>query len=443
MKNYTKLLRPNNLVIMIFIVLLFLIHICIPNILIADDVMFSNAITNNENILEFLCNRYNSWSSRIIIEFIIVTVLHISFDLWKVLNILIWTLLVKSISKICMNDNYIIDVIICALVFVFPIDVINNTGWVATTMNYLWVVSLGCYSISIIIDYIKNKKISLLKVFLYLFACLYSTNQEQMAVVEFCVFAIFLMYELIKNKSFKILKRRKMLITLIIITICNLLLILLCPGNHIRKEIEIENWFPDYSSFNILQKVELGLTSTLSTLLLNFNTYYFMLTLFIFSGMCIFSKNSFDKILSSVPFSVCIFFIFFENIIALYFKSFYRSITKFKVSALISKLCMFSWNDILIFIIYILILLIIPISLYKIFKDKKISLICIGTYLLGLTTRFIMGFSPTVFGSGERTFIFLYVSFIICIVFILKYILEEKIVRLKNNEIKNRGNTIK
>lgn len=440
MKNHTKLLRPNNLVIMIFIVLLCLIHICIPNILIADDVMFSNAITNNENMLEFLCNRYSSWSSRIIIEFIIVTVLHISFDLWKVLNILIWTLLVKSVSKICMNDNYIIDIIICALVFVFPINVINNTGWVATTMNYLWVVSLGCYSISLIIDYIKDKKISLLKAFSYLFACLYSTNQEQMAVVEFCIFVIFLIYELIKNKSFKILKNRKELIILLIITVCNLIFILLCPGNYIRKEIEIEKWFPEYSSFNILQKIELGITSTMSTLVFNFNLYYFILTSLIFIYNKYVSKNKFDMLISAIPIAASCLFILFKNIIILCFGI---DILKFKALALMSKLDVSILDDILIFYIYILILLIIPISLYRIFKDKKISIICVGIYLLGIITRLIMGFSPTVFASGERTFIFLYVSFIICITFVLKYIIEEKIVRLKHNEIKNRGNTIK
>lgn len=88
---------------------------------------------------------------------------------------------------------------------------------------------------------------------------------------------------------------------------------------------------------------------------------------------------------------------------------------------------------------YIVILLIIPIGLYKIFKKDIRSYVCIGVYLLGLMTRFVMGFSPTIYASGERTFTMLYISFIIGTVIILDKIYRDKILTIKTEQITDKN----
>ena len=425
MEKLKEKLKPNNIIVIVFIIILLIEHMGIPNEFSGDDWYFVCAIEEYGNIWNFMKLRYNEWSSRIIIEVCIVSLLNMWNIVWKILNIVMWTLLAKSISKICMNEKPIINIVIYFLVWIIPRGVINNVGWIATSLNYLWVCSLGCYTISVIVDYIKKEKISLWKLITYVLACIYASNLEIMVVLIFLSLTVYLLYEVIKNKSFEILKTRKFILFLILITVFSLIFILTCPGNYVRKADEIKNWFPNFGDFNLANKLEISLTSTMSEIFLELNTYYIILSIVCFGGIVLLRKSIVKKIFSILPFVLCIIINIFSNINKYPYILISVVKTKFQILDLVSKTVVLTWLDWIMYIIMLLCIILLPVCMYYIFEDKKKSWSCIFIYMLGMFSRVIMGFSPTVFASGERTFIFLYVSFIICSMMILKEILNK------------------
>lgn len=420
-----------NFPFLVFFIILVLFHIKLEAFY-GDDIFFKNIINEENNIIQYLEQRYNIWSSRLIIETVLVTLAKFELTIWKFLNIGIYMILAKSISKICSKENNkIINYIICGLLLLIPIPALNNTGWIATTTNYLWVASLGMYTLSIIINYIRDIKIQKLEYILYLLATLYAVNQEQMAAAIFAVFGVFICFELIKKGYKYVIKNEKFLIILFIITILSLVFILTCPGNAVRKEDEVKRWYPEYASFGLLEKVELGLTSTMKCFVLNTNNIFIIFTLSILVGVCILNKSKWSKILAAIPFIASIFNACFVDYIVALSSSITSVIEVFRADQLIMSLNQISIKYLFVMLGYAFILLLIPVGIYNIFKRSIKSYVCIGIYFLGLATRFVMSFSPTIFASGERTFMFLYISFIVCTVIIL-----EKIFNSKNENLK-------
>ena len=60
------------------------------------------------------------------------------------------------------------------------------------------------------------------------------------------------------------------------------------------------------------------------------------------------------------------------------------------------------------------------ISIYRIFTGKFKSWLAIGVLSAGFVTKFVMGFSPTIWASSERTSTFLLISIIACITILLR-----------------------
>ena len=73
-----------------------------------DDVWFA-IVNENKNLFTFITERYNTWSSRVIIETILVIFAkYLPVSVWKISNLGIFYLLVYSISKLLIihkNEN--------------------------------------------------------------------------------------------------------------------------------------------------------------------------------------------------------------------------------------------------------------------------------------------------------------------------------------------------
>lgn len=434
MKKILKEIKNSTIFpFILFFIVLVIMHIPINNIVL-DDVTFSSAL-ENQNIIQFLQNRYYSWSSRSIIEFVLVLLLQINFNIWKILNIAIFLLLAKSISKLAnYENNQLLNFVICFLILVLPYSAFNTSGWVATTTNYLWVAALGIYSISMLVDYVRNKKISFFKSITYFLATLYASNHEQMSIFLFLILGGFLLHELCTNASS--LKKRKTLIISFIIVVLNIVFILTCPGNYIRKTQEISNNYPEFIYFNILEKLELAILSTMDPFVWNTDNIFIIFTFIIFIGVFLLETNRINKILALIPLASSIFYTFFMDNTAIIFKDILVIHNRFHFYGIAESLPQLSLSSLIVIILYIFILFLIPFGISLILKNNKKMFFCNGIYFSSLIVRFIIGFSPTIFVSGIRTFLFTHIGFIICSVILLEAMLKHfsqfTIIRKKN-----------
>ncbi len=417
MKKLKEIYHSAYFPFILFFIAIVILHTRIVNIN-GDDVYFSKILQeNNQNIGEYLQMRYMTWTSRLLIEGTMVFLLKFQLLFWKIINIGMYLLLAISISKLVnTKKSRILNYVICALILMIPINLINETGWVATTMNYLWVVALGLYTLTTVRKYADGRKIRWWEYPIYVLFTLYACNQEQMAVVILAVLSVFLLYQCITKKIKYVLQHNRFLMVQWLIAICSLLFILTCPGNKERTVAELATWYPEYANFNILEKVELGLTTLMKPLVLKINIFCILLTGAIWLVVCKKRKQTIYKWIAAIPLLGCTIFTIFREQVVLILPKIGEWITMFEQNILIMPMSQISLDKVLFLLFYIIFLCSIPIGLYLAFGKTKKGAIAIGIYLLAVATKMVIGFSPTVFASGNRTILCLYVGFIIEII---------------------------
>lgn len=370
-----------------------------------DDITFFKKILDNYNLFEYLKERYNNWTSRILIESVLVNISR-NIHLWRLCNSLVICLLIYTIEKLFVGKGTPKTICFTSLLFLlYPYYQMAEAGFAATTLNYLWPLTFLLFSF-LPLRYIHDGK-EIKKKFLplYLLAFIYACNQEQAVCIAITVSIISLIY-CIKNK-----KNITYPLLLLLISIFSIGFILLCPGNDIRTTIETTNCYPDYINANLLDKIYLGIVSTCSIIISNF------LIIWLFSFVIlsiILSKKSklYIKLLSWFQFIFITLISIYRVYIILNSNSILDAYTYgiFGYFTEVGNIFNFSLTNIITISLCLGMVLIYCILLNDLFKVK--SLFIILMLLIGCGTRLLMGFSPTIFASGTRTMIFLYFSII-------------------------------
>lgn len=390
-----------------------------------DDEYFLEQVTNH-SVLSFAISRYSWWSSRVIIEFILCTILKTSKYLWILLEAAMVTLAGYSISRIFVKDNKKENnVMLLFMILLYPLDVMNGAGWAATTTNYMWPLATCLFALVPIKKIWNNEKIRFFEYPLYSLALVYAGNQEQSCAILLGTYILFSIFMIIKNK-----KLHSYMIVQNILIIASLIFILTCPGNYARNEQEIVENFKDFEMLTILDKIGLGLTSTNALLVGEGNVIFLMLTglitIYIFSNY----KEKLYRIIAVIPFLSVVLLSFVPSITGTVF-SFLVSFKKYFVMEGVMLTAANSNN--LFYILPVAFsfinLMCIILSIMIIFKNLKNN-IALLVFLVGVASRLIMGFSPTIFASAHRTMIFLEFSMIIVSILIWQEL-------IKNNDKNN------
>ena len=386
MKKIKNILKNKYVIMLLFFVIISIMHMFynFSN----DDVNYFNSILDNKNIMDFVIERYNNWSSRVIIESLLVVVSR-NIYLWRVLDSLVIVLLVYSINKLFykkMTWNNLLFT--CLIFFVYPFFDMTGAGFCAT------IPFRNIY---------YGEKIDKRLLIFYVLALVYACNQEQSVCIVFGVSLIYLMY-CIKTK-----RDIKYVVMTILIALASLIFIAGCPGNVIRKAVETTTHNPVYKYANFLDKIYMGIVSTMSILLSNL-----LVLLALISSLFVFiirkKENLFVKIIGSSLFLI-ILIIGCLKINTVIYK---KRLLLFNYASDVKHAFLFDTRHIFALVISVLFIVTVIYILVKLLKENSILPIII--ILMGCASRVIMGFSPTVFVSGSRTMIFMYFSLLFIII---------------------------
>lgn len=364
----------------------------------ADDSWFINNYTGNP--LSFAYMRYMQWSSRFLIEMVLVVIASLPLIVWKVLDTLMIVLLFYSGNKLLNIKNRKILIFEIFLIMTLPWKVFGETGWIATTLNYTWPITLGLYGFSILLE----EKINIFKQIMAFFCIIFACNQEQMCCVMLAFIIICFCIRTFQKKNNKVF-----LIPFIICILMGVLHIV-CPGNSMRQISEMQTWYPAYQNFDILDKTFIGIISTVTAILFDFRIIYIA-----FIGMLILYTKylPLNKKLSYIIQFILACFIFiniypFDSTQLMFYSKAQESIAITFMNFVLPVL-LFS--------------LLISIVIYLILKTKnRYNYMFVLLFLSGICSRLILGFSPTVYASGKRTVIYFYIVCYLLTVFIMKSI---------------------
>lgn len=367
----------------IFIAIMTIGQVAIP--VMGDDAFFINQSFS----VDWLVGRYQQWSSRIFIEAILVL---ISKQLWlfRVFNAIIFVSLLDLLTESSFG-RHIKGLFLVAIFFLFlPVTLFLSAGWLATSLNYLWPITAGIFVMKQLDKTVTAK--TLLGKLLFLVV-----TKEKIHCAYYLVLGL---------------------------TMMNVVLIALSPGNQSRQVQSIPIFFPEFAQFGLFDKINLGISNTSKVLLVQQN----LLMLFLITLLALFiilhSQKWYIKCLSVIPLLVVPI-----NIILITLTHNGYTIQAFSqyllekqsspaLSQVLQLVATLLTNDVSIILNvgFILIFFCILLCLWEMSQSLSLSYL----FTVGLASHAMMGFSPSIFKSGDRTAFILYMVIIYVILSVLK-----------------------
>ena len=391
--------------------------------LILDDWVFRGAAEGGVSIASFLAKRWQTWSSRLLIEGLLCVTTK-SIWLWRVLDSLAMVLMAFSLCRLANAEKRPEMLGLAALLVTsIPFAILRSTGWQATGMNYY--VPLACAMTACIplADTLwKRKTPSVLAAFAVLCAVL-GANQEQTAALIFGAHLVLGAAVIVRDK-----RMPPFAAAVFAVACAELAAHLLCPGNALRAQesVAIVN-LRDYGQFTLIDKLDIGLTSTEALLIYTFNPILLACGAVVCATVFARRRGVRSKlvVLVAAAFVLCAFFADMTRTSELFAKVF-APFNEMRSYALLLGAAGCGEDVRFVMMTLATILLgMMTLSLYLSIGDRPLSACAAFVFALGFAARMAVSFSPTVVESGERTMLPLYGAMMLCALLCLRDVRDE------------------
>ena len=377
MKKVTECIKNHIWVIYLILFVFMVVRHASVKLGVADDVWFLEQ--SKMGLINYTQMRIQTWTSRNIIELVMLVLLNINKWAWIILDSGMFVLVLHSLRRIICptkENDWIITFFLMLVIMLFPFGTFGMAGWYATTLNYVWPLALGLYGLSYITQVLSNEKISMIQQISYVVASLYAINQEQMCALFVGFYALFMIYSLVKHKKVPILAYIILVLSFIMLGYHAL-----CPGNELRKVAEMNPYYP----------------GSLQPAYIIF-AWNIMLIYIIYKN----TKNKGQYVLVGLM----TFVTFVVSVSDRYcnHRGFYQIFNVFNDYTKVIEHISLNMNVCLI-ILYFICILLISFYVIKTNLGNKTMFLSFIIICAAFCSRVVLGFSPSVFVSGTRTFV--------------------------------------
>lgn len=433
----SKKFSKTNIAILAAFFLIFLILHTRMNYTAGDFEVFADEPDTYESLFAWLKFRWDTWSSRLLVETVLSYITSSPPAVWVLLNCFIYTHMTYRIAKLVDGKNFSLTLAVTALlVLTYPFLEMREAGWMATTLNYLWPFYFFILFLGGMKKLYHRGRLHPLEYLLYAACLIFACNVEQMVVVALLSLMLML-YVFLRDK-----KNPLPLILYAGLAFASLYLALICPGNTARNIYETARQFWDFGNLDLLQRIQLGASLTFEYMFfkgcLPFLAFSSILSALVLTNP---SATKFEKGLGLIPPAVslilgCIPFAAREMAgiaLPLGFSSGrygFIELTNYpQVSAFLP------------FMVIGLVLAAILISMLAVMEDWREALLIYGIFISGCLTSMVLGFSSTAWFSRHRIHFFMNFALIICSLLLLKptYLQREEVIGLKQWRADLRG----
>ncbi|MBR6784819.1 MAG: hypothetical protein IKM25_01045 [Clostridia bacterium] len=383
----------NNLPFVVLLAAAFAVHLFLP-LNWADDSIFAN------NAANYTLAKFLSHSARPISDAFTYIFAKWHF-LWRIVNPFVLTAFAFFLAKLIpvKDENRLKINWFFAVSVVYPCMAVVDAGFIATTVNYMYPCLCALIILNILKKAFEGKKIAFWQYLISIPLTAYATNMQQLGAVMFLVFVCCVIY-FAATKRFVLYTLFESLLFLGGIAFA---LYLNTVGENNRMVRETARYFPEFLELNVFQKAELGFSSTFYNLMMYPHFSYAAFLAFTgFICFCSFknSEKAAEKLAGTLPVTATAVLgaLSFVPSFSLGYKGYSldKAVYNFAVIP---------------YLIYIPVIAAILFSLYKLLGKTKF-LAAFALLFVALTARMIMGFSPTVWASGQRTFFIMFITFI-------------------------------
>lgn len=398
-----------------------------------DDVTYLDRL-NSIGLIEASKLNYEGWSARIIIEAFLMYLAKY-FTLWKILNAAVMTGTVWLLTKYAFPKITGQTLFLTFGVYSFvPYGMMDEAGWVATALNYHWAVFLALVAFYPFYQKLQEEKITIPMYVASLAAAVFALNQEQVNSC-FLVFTTIISVYLFKKKQYEF-----KLLAFSLLSLAGLGLFLLTPGTAVRTGIETEVRFPAFENFSFINKLDIGLSSFGKPFFIDSNILFFLLFALVAFLAFTRSQNYYVRFLSMIPlgFNVMVYLggtmrLGFTHYASNHLSAIFSTDRLNEIFADTGTGIAFrhpsTWIPTLLILGLVLCLLV---GLVTSFEDPKVGILAALIFLMGASARVIIGFSPTSWASGIRTY---FITYMVAAFLVLLLMNELRKISKSKNEV--------
>lgn len=362
-----------------------------------------------DSLFSFMVERYLTWSTRIFTDTIFMVLLRLPPLVWRVLDTCFYTLFALAVSYLANGEkSRAVSWTVVLLFLLYPFTDMVSAGWIITTCVYLWSAAAVAFALAALKKALSAPKERLSPGWwaVGIASSLLAGSQEQACAALIALSGLALIHALV-NKRFHPLAAAELCIGLAM-----LMLHLLSPALPIRDVAEAAGWFPEFETLTFLQKLEMGFSSTMYKFLMEPNLVFLAFCAFLLLRLIQKKARPFAVLCGFFPLFLSIVFGFGLGFEA--FNAAFPSLggVRCALGYYGTNPVFGDWDSFLPLLVLAAAAASIVIALWNAFDNREAALLAVYALCVGTAVRMVLGFSPTIWGSGDRTFILLYFVFV-------------------------------
>lgn len=376
----------------------------------ADDITYTerylSPIKSFSDLGDILLYRYNTWTSRLILECFILFFLKFDSCIWIVTISACFVGIAWLICAMFECSKRWMYWAACFAICFFPIDILGTAGYIVTSTVYIIPVFCAVFSMLPIFSSLRNEKRHMVICIVSVFTAIIAANHEQICAVLLGAYICYFLGCFIKHFKIEM--------SVAVAAVCalgSLLIHFVCVGNKARVAMETERWMEEFANWSILDKIIHGVCHTFDFAFVYSNIRWSVFVLIVFLAIeAVRNKSKFRMVISAF----IIVTVTGLNILNHAFSGRYEFHFGFAFyhQFLSSRDYIYTLAELSVFIgVFILIL--------ACGDSRNLNILGGIIYLAGFGSSFILGFSPTVYVSLTRIFTFLVFAIISEIVLII------------------------
>ncbi len=378
----------------VFIALLYHLAIAIN---FGDDVDYYRVILKDISLWDLMKVHWNEWSSRTFIDVVTFLVIDHVF-LWKLVDTAVFVLIGWALGRLTGEK------MLCyAFLLMYPFYEMSEAGWIATTTNYFWPLGAGLAVCLCLKKSMDGQKVKWYEYLWSVPAVLFACNQELLAAVM-TVVTLTCMALCLSRKKRKI----PYIYLMLALELFSLAYILTCPGNYCRNVKEIAIWIPEFAEFSFGTKLYMGLYNVARVYIASPHSVFWPAAVILLILVYKKTGNHWKTLVSSIavllPFAYCI------SEVSEFLKQMFREIPE----TFDLKEAGFGGMYRYVIPVYVLAVAGSMIFSFYILLGEDIRRFLAVTVIVGagFMSTVVMGFTPTLYASGNRVQIFFIISLV-------------------------------
>lgn len=376
-----------------------------------DDGWFiSTFLTSFEgDLLEFLKFRYETWSTRLLLEAYTIWLIRIP-GLYSISMSLWLAAIAGGFYRLLGIKDIAIKWIVCGSLLVLPVTFNADAGYVCSTVNYVFTFACLVWAVTPIIEAQRGKSVPIIAYIGSFLLMVFGCNMEYYCP-PFLLYGIYLF-----GRGIKLRKGRIASLLVIIFSIGALIYAFGGPASTLSAYGDVNASFPEYSMLTTLDKLQVAFVATAGGLVSQgINGNHFWVPMLLFGVLLLlFGIEKECKFLSKIVCGIPLFVTLATGGIA----RFLPEENRWRVWFFCEN-SGWKWDSCFTLIVAFVFFASILYGMFRV--DKRLGL----GGLLTLFCRITMAASSSIFSSGLRTFYPLF--FILCMtIAILTYKMDKK-----------------